>query len=120
VSGYNRFFAGNWQMHPQLSDLPDKFPRVLVITHGQNRLLNLGRAIIKHRKEPVVYYLALWDEVMRDADFLTAPAWLVITEAGQIIGKDPAQRRPLLPAPATDVAETTDENGTPATADVSQ
>ena len=98
VHGYNRFFTSNWKMHPQLTDLPDKFPRVLVVTHGKNRLLNLGRAITKHRKEPVVYYLATWDDVMTGADFLTAPAWLVITEEGKIIGKDPAQRRPLLPA----------------------
>ncbi|MCP4358658.1 MAG: hypothetical protein GY796_11625, partial [Chloroflexi bacterium] len=29
VGGYNRFYAGNWQMHPQLNNLPDTFPRVL-------------------------------------------------------------------------------------------
>ena len=95
VQGYNRFYASNWKMHPQLSDLPT-FPWVAIITHGAQRLLNLAQAIKKHRKEPVIYYLALWDDLMAEDDIMTAPAWLILTQEGKVIGLKRDQRQPLL------------------------
>jgi hypothetical protein len=83
-------------MHPHLSDLPS-FPWVAVITHGAQRLLNLAQAIQKHRQEPVIYYLALWEDLMVDGDMLAAPAWLILTQEGKVIGLKREQRQPLLP-----------------------
>lgn len=108
VGGYNRFCAGHWQMHPQLSNLPDSFPPVLVITHGKRRLLNLGRSIQNHRQQPVVYHLALWDEVMNYEDFLSAPVWLILTKDGQVIGKEPEDRQALLSPPVNSNAQNDD------------
>jgi hypothetical protein len=96
VHGYNRFQAGNWKMHPQLHDSPS-FPWVAVITHGPQRLLNLAQAIKKHRQAPIIYYLALWQDLRDSADILTAPAWLIVTPEGQVAGRERDQRYPLLP-----------------------
>lgn len=96
VQGYNRFHAHNWKMHPQLSDLPT-FPWVAVITHGAQRLLNLAQAIKKHRQEPVIYYLALWDDLLAGDDVLDVPAWLILNQEGKVIGLKREQRQPLLP-----------------------
>jgi hypothetical protein len=96
VHGYNRFYAGNWKMHPQLSNAPT-FPWVAVITHGAQRLLNLAQAILQHRRQPVVYYLALWQDLITAEDLMAAPAWLTITTEGKVIGKDPGKRQPLAP-----------------------
>jgi len=96
VGGYNRFYSSEWRMHPQLSDLPE-FPVVAVVTHGARRLLNLAQAIIKYRKEPVAYYLALWSELVSGDDILSAPAWLMITPEGKVIGHESEHRHPLLP-----------------------
>ena len=96
VGGYNRFYAHNWKMHPQLGDLPT-FPWVAVVTHGAQRLLNLAQAIQKHRQEPVVYYLALWEDLPVEGDILAAPAWLILTPEGKVIGLKREQRQPLLP-----------------------
>lgn len=96
VTGFNRFVAHNWQMHPQLSDLPT-FPGVAIVTHGAQRLLNLAQAIKKHRQEPVTYYLALWPDLIGGADILNTPAWLILTPEGKVIGLKPDQRQPLLP-----------------------
>jgi len=101
VGGYNRFFAGEWQQHPQLDNLP-VFPQVAVITHGAQRLLNLAQAIKKHNQEPVVYRLALWEDLMGCEDPLTAPVWLIVTEGGKLIGQEPGQRQPLLVVRDTD------------------
>jgi len=96
VHGYNRFYTGNWKMHPQLSNAPT-FPWVVIITHGAQRLLNLAQAILKHRREPVVYYLALWQDLIAAEDLMAVPAWLTITGEGKVIGKDRDKRQPLLP-----------------------
>ncbi len=96
VNGYNKFCKGDWRRHPQLADLPE-FPVVAVITHGHQRLLNLAQAIMKHRKESVAYYLALWDDLVEYGDFLSAPAWLMITPEGQVVGAERDERQPLLP-----------------------
>jgi hypothetical protein len=96
VHGYNRFATGNWKMHPQLSDSPS-FPWVVVVTHGAQRLLNLAQAIKQHRQEPVLYYLALWQDLVAGANLLTVPAWLIITPEGQVMGQARDQRYPLLP-----------------------
>jgi hypothetical protein len=107
IIGYDRFCDGNkWKMHPELGSLPS-FPVVAVVTHGEQRLLNLAGAIREHRKQPVAYYLALWDDLAPrgedgaalDADILTAPAWLVVTADGQVVGEDRDQRQPLLNEP---------------------
>lgn len=105
VGGYDYFFTNNWKAHPQLMDCP-AFPWVLVITHGQQRLLNLAQSILKHRKTPVVYFMALWDELIDSQDFMTAPVWLVITQDGGILGHTPEQRQSLLPSvtPASEPA----------------
>ena len=96
VHGYDRFYAGDWSLHPQLSSLPE-FPLVAVITHGAQRLLNLAQAIVKHRKEHVTYCLALWTDVMlATEDILLAPAWLTITADGQVFGHEPDRRESLL------------------------
>ncbi len=97
VHGYDRFYAGKWQHHDALNDLKT-FPRVLVVTHGQRRLLNLADAIIKHRKKPVVYYLGLWQDIIAGQDILTVPAWLIVTPEGQVIGREQKVRRSLLPS----------------------
>ncbi|HID64443.1 MAG TPA: hypothetical protein EYP49_17130 [Anaerolineae bacterium] len=98
VIGYDRFREGDrWKTHPELDNLP-AFPPVAVVTHGQRRLLNLAQAIIKHRRQEVVYYLALWDHLMAPDDILTAPAWLVVTPEGKMVGQEPEQRQPLLAA----------------------
>jgi hypothetical protein len=98
VVGYNRYYGDgeSWKQHPALGDLP-AFPFVAVVTHGDRRLLNLAQAIAKHRKQPVVYYLALWDGLMANEDILDAPAWLVITADGKVIGQEREKRQPLLP-----------------------
>jgi hypothetical protein len=101
VHGYDRFYSEEqggekvWKMHPQLSDLPT-FPLVVVITHGERRLLNLVQAIKGHRHEPVGYCLALWPDLMAGEDLLAVPAWLKLTAEGKVIGQEPGQRQPLL------------------------
>jgi hypothetical protein len=96
IIGYDRFLDSDWPYHPQLTNLPT-FPAVVVVTHGAQRLLNLANAINKHRRQEVVYYLALWSDLMEGEDILTAPVWAVVTPDGQIIGQDLEQRIPLLP-----------------------
>lgn len=97
VRGYDALSGLEWQAHPPLRDL-EQFPRVLVITHGAQRLLNLVEAILKHRKSQVVYHLALWSDLMESEDILTAPVWLVITPDGQVVGREADQRQPLIKA----------------------
>jgi hypothetical protein len=102
VHGYDHFFseeqAGEkvWKLHPQLGDLPT-FPLVVIVTHGERRLQNLAQAILGHRREPVLYALTLWPELMAEADILAAPVWLKITAEGKVIGQEPEQRQALLP-----------------------
>lgn len=96
VVGYNRFYESDWRMHPQLADLPE-FPAVAVVTHGARRLLNLVDSIVSHRKH-VAYYLALWSDLMAVNDILSAPAWLMITPDGEVVGREREQRQRLLPA----------------------
>jgi DNA-binding PadR family transcriptional regulator len=104
IIGYDRFYESEWQMHPELSNLPT-FPVVAVVTHGDARLLNLAAAITEHRRDPVAYYLALWEDLVAngngtgDIDILAVPAWLVVTPDGQIIGEDRARRQSLLGEP---------------------
>jgi hypothetical protein len=94
VTGYDRF-SGQWQNHPELGDLPS-FPLVAVVTHGEQRLLNLAAAIGEHRRQPVTYYLARWSDLLSGEDLLTSPAWLVVTAEGQVVGQERKQRLPLL------------------------
>lgn len=96
VVGYDRFMANQWEQHPELGDL-EAFPLVAVITHGHQRLLNLVGSITEKRQQPVIYYLALWLDLMAGEDVLTAPVWLIITPEGEVIGRERKQRRPLLP-----------------------
>ncbi len=97
VIGYDQFRGTDerWKTHPQLLGTP-AFPLVTVITHGEQRLLNLASAINEHRKNQVVYYLALWEDLMAAEDILKAPAWLILTPDGQIRGENQAERQPLL------------------------
>jgi len=99
VIGYDRFYSSHWTGHPELGNLP-AFPAVAVITHGEQRLLNLARAILDKRERPVCYYLAWWPDLRQAEDLLTAPAWLVITPEGKFTGEKPAARKPLLPPDA--------------------
>jgi DNA-binding PadR family transcriptional regulator len=96
VVGYDRFMASQWEQHPELGDL-EAFPLVAVITHGHQRLLNLVSSITEKRQQPVIYYLALWLDLMAGQDVLTAPVWLIITPEGEIIGRERKQRQSLLP-----------------------
>jgi hypothetical protein len=96
IHGYDRFIGSDWRYHPELTTLP-AFPVVAIVTHGAQRLLNLAGAINKHRRQEVVYYLALWQDLMAGEDILTAPVWAVVTPDGQIVGQQPQQRIPLLP-----------------------
>jgi DNA-binding PadR family transcriptional regulator len=103
VAGYDRFYASEWSTHPALGSLPS-FPAVAVITHGEARLLNLAHAIQEHRRAPVVYYLALWEDLVQgqatvEADILTRPAWLVVPPQGELIGEERAGRQALLGEP---------------------
>jgi DNA-binding PadR family transcriptional regulator len=100
IIGYDRFYGGNWRSHPRLDDLPI-FPMVAVITHGEQRLLNLAKAIAEHRKQPVTYYLAHWLDlcpagVPAGDDFLSAPAWMIVPPEGEPIGAERTARRPLV------------------------
>src|SRR5512136_1086590 len=52
VVGYDRF-AEQWKSHPELGGLPN-FPLVAVVTHGEQRLLNLVGAISEQRRQPVL------------------------------------------------------------------
>ncbi len=97
IVGYKRFYEDNWRMHPQLSNLPE-FPAVAVVTHGSRRLLNLVESIMSLRKDAcIAYYLSLWSDLTASNDILSAPAWLMITPDGQVIGRQPEQRQSLLP-----------------------
>lgn len=96
VVGYDRFMASQWDQHPELDDL-EAFPLVAVITHGHQRLLNLASAIVEKRQQPVLYYLALWLDLISSEDVLTAPVWLIVTPEGEIVGQERKQRRSLLP-----------------------
>jgi hypothetical protein len=98
VRRYDQFRAGEWQLHPQLANVP-VFPPVLVITHGAQRMLNLAQAIVDHRQEPVSYYLTTWQALMAAPDILTAPVWLMLTRDGTVLGQEPAARMALLPTP---------------------
>jgi hypothetical protein len=103
IAGYDRFYAGEWTGHAALGSLPS-FPAVAVITHGEGRLLNLAHAIQEHRRQPVVYYLAVWEDLFQgqdttEADILTRPAWLVVPPEGDLIGADRAGRQALLGEP---------------------
>ena len=100
IIGYDRFYGGNWRSHPRLDDLPI-FPMVAVVTHGEQRLLNLAKAIAEHRKQPVTYYLAHWPDLCptgtsADDDVLSVPAWLIVPPEGEPIGIERAARRPLV------------------------
>jgi hypothetical protein len=97
IIGYDRFLGSDWRYHPQLTNLP-AFPAVAVIIHGGQRMLNLANAINEHRRQEVVYYLALWSDLMEGEDILTAPVWVVVTPDGHIIGEKAEQRIPLLPS----------------------
>lgn len=100
VIGYDRYRGADedgWKSIPALGSLPT-FPIVAVITHGEQRLLNLAQAINEHRKQKVVYYLALWEDLLHGEDILSAPAWLVVSPDGEIVGVEPGQRQALLPA----------------------
>jgi DNA-binding PadR family transcriptional regulator len=105
IAGYDRFYQSEWQMHSELSNLPT-FPVVAVVTHGDSRLLNLAAAIGEHRRQPVAYYLALWEDLVPvdgngtgGPEILAAPAWLVVAPDGQVLGEDRAQRQSLLGDP---------------------
>jgi len=45
----------------------------------------------------VIYTLALWEDLMVEGDMLAAPAWLILTQEGKVIGLKREQRQPLLP-----------------------
>jgi hypothetical protein len=96
IVGYDRFMAGKWKEHPELGGL-DSFPLVAVITHGRRRLLNLAGAIGKHRQQPVIYYLTLWEDVVANDDPLLATIWVVVSAEDGLIGEDPQDRQSLLP-----------------------
>jgi DNA-binding PadR family transcriptional regulator len=96
VIGYDRFHTGEWRQHPELLGLTT-FPLVAVVTHGEQRLHNLAAAITEHRRQPVPYYLALWEDWLAGEDLLTAPAWLIVTAEGKLVGQERGQRQPLLP-----------------------
>ena len=95
VVGYDRFAGSQWRAHPALGNLPE-FPAVLVITHGAERILNLAAAIAEKRKSPVIYYLALWQDLPPDGDLFAAPVWLVIAPDGRLIGCEPEARQSLI------------------------
>ncbi len=100
VIGYDRFCSSDWQSHTRLNNLPI-FPLVAVITHGEQRLLNLAKAIAEHRKQPVTYYLAHWPDLCptgasANGDVLSIPAWLIVPPEGEPIGTERAARRPLV------------------------
>ncbi len=101
VRRYDLFISDKWREHPQLADLPE-FPAVAVVTHGAQRLLNLAHAIQQHRKEPVSYYLALWEDLITAPDILSAPAWMMLPADGKVLGQERDKRRALLPPVATE------------------
>ncbi len=96
VIGYDRFHAGEWRQHPELLGLAT-FPLVAVITHGEQRLQNLAEAILEHRRQPVLYYLTLWEDLLSGEDLLATPVWLIVTPEGKQLGQKREQRQPLLP-----------------------
>lgn len=95
VIGYDRFCAGEWKQHPELMGLAT-FPLVAVVTHGDQRLQNLAEAVVEHRRQPVIYYLALWEDLLAGEDLLASPAWLIVTPDNKLVGQKREQRQPLL------------------------
>lgn len=96
IIGYDRFMASPWTQHPELGDL-EAFPLVAILTHGPQRLLNLIDSIAEKRKQPVIYYLGLWSDLMAGEDALTAPVWVIVPPEGEVIGRERKQRQALLP-----------------------
>lgn len=97
VAGYNQFYTSDWKLHPQLGGCPT-FPTVAVVTHGEQRLSNLLDSILKHRREPVVYYLAQWEGLIGPANLLSAPVWAILSAEGKVIGREAGKRQPLVRA----------------------
>jgi len=96
VIGYSRMSKLEWRDHPELGDLRE-FPSVMVITHGDARLLNLAASIIKHRDAPITYYLALWSDVQSCRDIFTDPIWAIIpADEKGLVGRDRQDRQPFL------------------------
>ena len=95
IIGYDRFYTSEWKQHPELMNLAT-FPLVAVVTHGEQRLQNLAGAITEHRRQPVLYYLALWEDLLAGEDLLAAPAWLIVTPEGKLVDQERGQRQPLL------------------------
>lgn len=97
IAGYQQFYTADWKLQPQLAGCPT-FPLVVIVTHGAQRLLNLTESILRHRREPLTYQLALWDDLVASDDMLAAPIWLVITPEGRVIGREAGKRLPLVRA----------------------
>jgi len=97
IMGYDQFRDNDdqWKRHPHLAGLPN-FPLVAVVTHGEQRLHHLAAAIAEKRKNPVIYYMALWEDLAAGDDILKAPAWLIVAPDGQLVGENRADRQPLL------------------------
>ena len=48
------------------------------------------------RKKPLVYYLALWPDVLAAEDVFAAPVWMAIAPDGRIVGREPQERVALV------------------------
>ncbi len=94
IIGYDAYFQRR-QQHEILGELPH-FPLVLFVTHGEQRLQNLAETILKRRRQPVGYALALFDDTLVGQHFLKTPAWLVIPpDENVILGREQDQRQSL-------------------------
>jgi len=97
VVGYDQVYSSQWANHPELSDLNAVFPPVLVITHGAHRIRNLAESIAQKRKQAVIYYLSLWEDLCQQPDPFTSPCWIVIPpDSKSPLGLEPKDRQVLL------------------------
>jgi hypothetical protein len=95
IVGYDRFAESSWQLHRELSGMAH-FPQVMVVTHGQERVVNLAKAIAAKRKKDVFYVLGEWQDVLIADNLFTAPMWIEVMPDGKIAGMARDQRRPLI------------------------
>lgn len=92
--GYDAFF-GKWDQHPVVGNLP-YFPWVMIVTHGEERLQNLAKALLNHRQKRVGYALTLMTDLQATPDFLAAPIWMLVKPGeNEIMGRERSQRQTL-------------------------
>lgn len=98
ISGYDTLFTHR-ENHELTRELAC-FPAVLFITSGEGRLQNLAEVILRHRREPIGYALALWSDLLTSPNWFEAPAWMLLPPGSPTaIGRARSERQALLGHP---------------------